>query len=213
MKTYPTIAHWHQGLQGEPMYAFDKLDGSNIRAEWSKKRGWYKFGSRKVLLHSDQKPLCEAIDIFKNKYGEDLARIFTDDKDLKKSLKFVVFFEFFGEKTFAGWHDDDDTYDVVLFDVNQDRKGIIPPKEFLKKFGHLHIPELVYEGNYNQKFIDVVQHNRFENYDFEEGVVCKGTRLTKRKNQSNIWMCKVKTFNWLNKVKEKLGQKAYEEEI
>ena len=27
------------------------------------------------------------------------------------------------------------------------------PKEFLKKFGHLDIAELVYEGNYNDEFI------------------------------------------------------------
>lgn len=213
MKSYPTIPHWYKGLEDQPVIAFEKLDGSNIRAEWSRKRGWYKFGSRKVLLHPDQQPLYNAVELFMNKYSEDLAKIFTDDKDLKKSLKFVVFFEFFGEKSFAGYHEDDDNYDVVLFDVNQDRKGIIEPKDFITKFGDLHIPEIVYEGDYNKEFVEAIQHNRFKDYKFDEGVVCKGSKLTKKGQQSNIWMCKIKTFEWLNKVKENIGQKAYENEI
>jgi hypothetical protein len=43
MKTYPSIS---RDIVGQPIYAFDKLDGSNIRAEWSKKNGFHKFGSR-----------------------------------------------------------------------------------------------------------------------------------------------------------------------
>lgn len=213
MKSYPTIPHWKQGLFGEYMYAFEKLDGSNIRAEWTKKNGWCKFGSRKVLLHSEQDILYRAKDMIVEKYGEDLERIFKDDKELRKSLKFVAFFEFFGKKSFAGHHVEDDEYDVVLFDVNQDRKGLIPPKEFLKKFGHLHKSELVYDGNYNMEFVQQIQHNIFEGYNFQEGVVCKGIRTTKRKNTENIWMSKVKTFEWLNKVKERLGENAYKEEV
>jgi hypothetical protein len=34
----------------EHCLAFDKLDGSNMRFEWSPKRGWYKFGSRGQLI-------------------------------------------------------------------------------------------------------------------------------------------------------------------
>lgn len=45
MKQYPTINYWNKGYFGESCYAFEKLDGSNIRAEWSKKQGWHKFGT------------------------------------------------------------------------------------------------------------------------------------------------------------------------
>jgi len=44
MKSYPSIPGKH--TNGIPLTVFDKLDGSNIRAEWSKKRGFYKFGTR-----------------------------------------------------------------------------------------------------------------------------------------------------------------------
>jgi hypothetical protein len=30
---------------GRPFVAFDKLDGSNIRAEWDRKKGWHRFGT------------------------------------------------------------------------------------------------------------------------------------------------------------------------
>lgn len=213
MKSYPSIPHWKEGIWGEKVYAFDKLDGSNIRAEWSKKRGWYKFGSRNVLLTSEQGILNKSIDLFNEKYADALERKFKDDKDLRKSLKFVVFFEFFGEKSFGGHHEEDDNFDVVLFDVNQYQKGLLPPNEFLKKFDDLHVAELVYYGNYNMEFIEQIKNNSFEDYNFKEGVVVKGIRTTKRKNQELIWMSKIKTYEWLNKVKEKLGQKAIEQEF
>ena len=44
MKQYPTIP---KTIQSIDIIAFDKLDGSNIRAEWNPKKGFYKFGSRK----------------------------------------------------------------------------------------------------------------------------------------------------------------------
>ena len=47
MKQYPSISG---KLVNTKIYAFDKLDGSNIRGTWSKKRGFYKFGTRTQML-------------------------------------------------------------------------------------------------------------------------------------------------------------------
>jgi hypothetical protein len=44
MKQYPEILHYSRGHFGEPVIAFEKLDGSNIRLEWQRKRGFFKFG-------------------------------------------------------------------------------------------------------------------------------------------------------------------------
>jgi len=211
MKTYPTIGHWNDGIFGEPIFGFDKLDGSNIRAEWSKKRGWYKFGTKKMIIDQTHDRFGEAVTLFLNKYSEDLERKFKDDKDMRKQLRFVVFMEYFGENSFAGFHEDEE-HDVVLFDVNQHNKGILEPKEFLKKFDDLHIPEIVYVGNYNKEFINRVKHNELDFY-LKEGVVVKGSRLTKRKTQELIWMCKVKTHEWVNKVRQRIGQQALANEF
>ena len=206
MKSYPTIRHWNDGILGESIFGFDKLDGSNIRAEWNKKRGWYKFGTKNMIIDRTHDRFGEAVDLFTAKYAEDLERKFKDDKDMRKQIRFVVFMEYLGENSFAGFHEDE-PHDVVLFDVNQHNKGILEPREFLKKFGDLHIPEIVYQGNYNKEFINAVKHNELETY-LKEGVVVKGSRLTKRKTQELVWMCKVKTHDWVNKVRERIGQQA-----
>ena len=43
MKGYPSIPREVQHSLN--VYAFDKLDGSQIRAEWTQKNGFFKFGS------------------------------------------------------------------------------------------------------------------------------------------------------------------------
>ena len=207
MKSYPTIPHWNKGIWGEQMFAFRKYDGSNIRFEWTKKRGWYKFGTRNVLLDPESKPLGEAVSLFMNKYADDLERKFRDDKDMRKQLKFMAFCEFLGENSFAGYHENE-THDVILFDVNQHNKGILTPKEFLNKFDDLDIAELIHTGTYNKEFVNNIKTNNFEDYDFDEGVVVKGMRTTRRKSNELVWMTKVKTNEWISKVRARLGEQT-----
>jgi hypothetical protein len=109
MKDYISISRDVQ--YGLPIYAFDKLDGSNVRVEWTRKNGFCKFGSRNRLIGSDQPFLSEAIDLMKQ-YEADLTRIFKD----QRYESAVAFFEFFGKNTFAGHHIEE-PHDVVLFDV------------------------------------------------------------------------------------------------
>lgn len=58
MKAYPSIST--QVDFSLPYWIFDKIDGSNLRAEFSSKRGFYKFGSRTQLLTPDQEALWPA---------------------------------------------------------------------------------------------------------------------------------------------------------
>ena len=61
MKIYPIISREiHRNI---PIYAFDKLDGSNIRVEWAPKKKFCKFGSRNRLIGTDQEFLPEAIEL------------------------------------------------------------------------------------------------------------------------------------------------------
>ena len=208
MKSYDKIPYYNDGHFGSYVYAFDKLDGSNIRCEWSRKRGWYKFGTRNNMIDASHEQFGEAIPLFLDKYGDSLPKIFM--KEYKKIESFVVFSEFVGENSFAGYHDPDDVKDIILFDVNGHRKGFLPPEEFIRNFGELHIPEIIYEGEYNYKLINNVQKNL---WDLKEGVICKGTFKTKKSNTDQVWMTKIKTKEWLRKVKDKLGDKALLEEV
>lgn len=207
MKQYSSIPHYNQIPLGTECYAFYKHDGSNFRAEWGRKRGWYKYGTRNVMVDKNTPIFGEAIDTFLNKYGESLDSIFRTR--YKKVDNFVIFGEFFGPNSFAGKHVDDDIKDIILFDVNQFKRGFLPPEEFIDNFGHLDIPKIVYKGEYNKSLISKVRNNELS---LEEGVVCKGVANTKKEGKI-VWMSKIKTKEWIEKVKIMYGEKALLEEF
>ena len=202
MKSYPRIDYWNHGYFGEDCIAAFKYDGSNMRFEWGHKNGWYKFGTRNVLVNEKTPLYGLGVQIFLQKYGEDLDRIFRTK--YPKCVNFVVFCEFFGENSFAGLHQEGDVMDVVLFDVSKYKHGFLSPYEFLDNFGHLHTPKILWQGEYNDELLEAVRTNV---WSLKEGVIAKGV------HNDNIWMTKIKTNDWLLKVKEKFGQKALAEEL
>jgi hypothetical protein len=207
MKQYPSIPYWSSDLLGESCIAFDKLDGSNIRCEWSRKRGWYKFGTRTQMIDERNENFGDAIPLFLDKYGDDLGRVF-HDRQYKSKPNYVAFFEYLGPNSFAGQHSITDKKDVVLLDISEYKRGLIPPKEFVQNFGHLHIPNIIYQGYLNQQFIDDIKNGQ---YPVDEGVMCKGTRKTK--GSELIWIAKVKTKSWVDKVKAKYGAEWTRKEL
>ena len=209
MKSYPRIQYFNQGLFGEDIYAFDKLDGSNIRAEWNPKRGWYKFGTRNNMIDERDLQFGEAVTLFLNKYGDSLPKVFRTNRSYKRIESFVVFAEYVGEQSFAGRHYDGDPKDIILFDVDQYKHGFVTPKNFVEDFGHLHIPDVIYQGPYTMDFVQDIRNNK---HNLKEGVIVKG--VFKTKNQKDeVWMVKVKTKEWLRKVKELHGERALLEEL
>jgi len=203
MKKYPTIPR--EIRKGIPIYGFDKLDGSNIRIEWSKKNSFHKFGSRKQLLSDDNPILKKAESIFLQKYSEDLERIFRKQQ-WQKAMAFV---ELWGQNSFAGNHEEDDEYTVTLFDIKKDKKGIILPNEFLKLFSHLDIAKLLYQGNINEDLIRAVKNRELEGMTFE-GIVCKASQY---KTPGIPLMIKIKSDEWVEKLRKKCAgnQKLFEE--
>ena len=60
--------------------------------------------------------------------------------------------------------------------------------------------------------MDFVQDIRNNKHNLKEGVIVKG--VFKTKNQKDeVWMVKVKTKEWLRKVKELHGERALLEEL
>jgi len=178
---------------GKSCYSFYKYDGSNLRWEWNKKRGFFKYGSRKRLFDGSDDQFGKALLLFKEKYEEPLSRILVDKF---RQDKVVVFTEYFGENSFAGTHDENDEMELKLFDIHVIKKGVLSPKEFLKTFGHLDFcAELLHEGNFNKEYIQKIR----ENIDgsLNEGVVVKGGK------GHSLWMSKIKTLSFLEKLKKK----------
>lgn len=198
MLQYLSIPGPRDAPKGLPGIAFDKLDGQNVRFEWTKKRGWYKFGTRRRLFDENEPGYGPSIALFLNKYGDAIPKVMTDNKDYRGVTECTVFGEFCGPNSFAGMHDPNDVMDVVFFDISVYKKGFVSPRTFLKHFGHLHIPTVVYEGNFNQPFINDVREGK---YPVKEGIVIKGNKSS-GKPPHNLWMAKVKTKAWLQKLRE-----------
>jgi hypothetical protein len=192
MKSYPSISK--EIRHDVYIYAFDKLDGSNIRAEWNSKKGFYKFGTRTQLTDEKTMPFGRAIPLLIGKYEADLAMVFKEQgwRDV------LCFFEFWGPSSFAGNHNFEEKMDVTLIDVNPYKQVILEPVPFLKTFGHLDIPKVCYEGHVSVGLFDQVKQSTLSGMTFE-GVVCKAAN---DKQTRMPIMFKIKSKAWLEKLKE-----------
>ncbi len=188
MKTYPSIDY--KVITTIPIYAFDKLDGSNIRAEWSSKKGFWKFGTRRRLLDNTDLILGDAPSLIKEKYEEDLSKIFYDNK----WGRVLCFFEYYGENSFAGNHEEDEEQTVTLIDINPFKKGILPASQFIKLTEKVDIPNVLYYGRINATFLSDVRSGKLPGITFE-GVVCKGVK------GREVKMFKVKTRDWIEEIR------------
>lgn len=191
MKSYPSITK--EIRHDVYIYAFDKLDGSNIRAEWNKKKGFYKFGTRTQLMDEKTMPFGQAIPLLKDKYERDLAMIF-EERGWRDA---ICFFEYWGQDSFAGAHNFEKPMDIILIDVNPYKEGILPPTQFIKYFGHLDTAKVLYEGQVSVELFDKVKQSTLPGMT-GEGVVCKGCN---EKTRMPV-MFKIKSQAWLNRLKE-----------
>lgn len=191
VKSYPTIQYCL--FPPGDFFVFDKIDGSNIRAEWSPKKGWHKFGTRTRLIDKYDPVFGKAPDLIFNKYSENLSKIFFD----KSYERVICFFEFFGKSSFAGHHIDE-KHDVMLIDVAPMYHGITSPDEFIDTYQKFGIPSVLHHGAITEELIDSVQNGTLKGMTFE-GIIGK------RKNDNTKIkvpiMFKHKNKAWLDKLK------------
>ena len=199
MKSYHKLYYYDESVIDKDCWAFDKLDGQNMRFEGNLKRGFYKFGSRTQMVPKNDEQFGIGVNIFLNKYHDQLIKILSDQiRD--KSTKITAFAELVGENSFCGKHNPNDELDLILFDIWIYKKGWVTPQKFIDDYGHLGIPNLIYRGKLTDHFISDVQEDKFL---LKEGVIAKG----------NDFMVKVKTKKWLTEVRNKLGEKYLMEDV
>lgn len=203
MKAYHSIEKNIQDYIGQFTFGFNKIDGSNFRAEWNRKLskknestyGFAKFGTRNELINSAS-PFREAIEIFMKKYSAPLDKIFRESILFREDEKISVYAEFFGENSFAGQHVWSEPHDVVIFDMFVYKKDFVKMGTFENLFEHLGIPKIITRGVLDEDMIQNVVENL---YELKEGIVFKGV-IDKK-----VWMAKVKTQEWLDKVRALYG--------
>lgn len=195
MKTYPSIPRSLRGRKAvRRLHLFDKLDGSNMRFEWSRKDGWTRFGTRHRITNESHPIWGGAMALFQESLAEPIARVAID----QGWDALVAFGEFWGPNTVGGRHDPSDTKRVTLFDVAPHKRGLVGPQRFLEYFGDLEIAAYLGEHDWDDALVARVRRGDLPGVSFE-GVVGKagdGHRLV---------MAKAKTQAWVDRVLRRLG--------
>ncbi len=194
MKTYPSIPYPGRKGTDKQLHTFAKLDGSNLRFEWSKKRGWYKFGTRRKLFDESFPVYGPALPLFRERLGEQLERTARD----YRWQSVIVYCEFYGPQSLGGEHVDGDPMELAVIDVNPYKQGFVLPTTFIELFGEFG-PEYLGYLKWTTEFIEQVQRGELPGASFE-GVVGKMSqgRHTRR--------YKTKTQAWKQAILEKYGE-------
>lgn len=193
MIQYPTI---DKTIRSGIWHIFDKLDGSNIRVEWTRKNGFCKFGKRHGLLDDQTPYLHESKDLILDGFGDPLSKVFRD----RRVEKATAFFEFYGSQSAFGIHYPG-LHRVSLIDVHIHKRGILNPADFMEWFGHLEIASLLGVSNITDVLIHQIKTNILPGMTFE-GVVCK------KGGRHGPEMFKIKSDAWLNLLKDHVKQKT-----
>ena len=182
MLQYPSIPGISKEILyhlGKPVIAQYKYDGSSLRWEWSPKKGWHKFGTRRQLFDASTPLYNQAIPLFLNGPADDIVNNIQQMNS--KCERITAFTEFFGPSSFAGSHVETESKELKLLDIFLFKKGFISPEILNQMFlGKSWLPEIIYTGELTTQFINDVRTGQYPVY---EGVVCKG----------NGFMTKIKT--------------------
>lgn len=198
MIEYPSISSEPQF--GGPFLVWDKLDGRNVRVEWSTKRGFYKLGARKTHLQDD---LRNEVTALVAQSSDSITSVFAS-KPLRWT-RGVCFFELYSDDSFAGSFPTDAPKKLALIDVAGPDGDLLDPREFYDLFFSTGLtPKLLLRGNFTKEVMREVNEGTLAGMTFE-GVVVKGPP---RHKHGMPVLFKAKNRAWLDKVKSLYGEKA-----
>lgn len=183
-----------------PCYAFSKLDGSNLRVEWSKKQGFSKFGTRQELFDATHSIFGEAVTRWTDDVGPQVLKHLKklDASMLNTAKKITIFGEFYGAHSFADSHVAEQ-HVIKVFDIEVAGQGFIEPKVFagLSKSSDIYVPFLGIHS-FNTPLIESVYESTFDcqcDQETPEGIILKHAV------RGEILRSKLKTKAWLERLK------------
>ena len=212
MKHYDSIPRIQDDgtLKSEIVWGFNKLDGQNFCITYKPKHKiWGPYGSRTRTVDENDEQFGQTVKWFQDSnYKPILENLVANNRGKKQVLngidEMTFFFEWYGENSFAGRHQEGDEMRLALIDVFLKKKGYMEPKDYYQIFNDhgVELPELVYTGPLSSEIIEKVRENDWtqEGADFpnvKEGVVFKRSTMMKGQRRPSV---KVKTKWWLNKL-------------
>ena len=212
MKHYDSIPKINEdgSLKGEVVWGFNKLDGQNFCVTYRPKTMQFgPIGSKNHTVDENDEQFGDTVKWFwAHGYADILAKAVSDRRSKKQVFngidEITFFFEWYGDKSFAGKHEEGDEMHLALIDVFLKKKGYMEPKEYYSIFKDtdVEIPELIYTGPLDSEIISRIQANDWtqSNPEFpnvKEGVVFKRSTLLSGQRRPSV---KVKTKWWLDKL-------------
>lgn len=106
----------------------------------------------------------------------------------------IVYYEYWGQKSLAGFHEQDDPKFLTLFDAAADGDDILPPGDFRKLFDD-DVPTARFLGrtNWTRGYIDLVRQKQVE------GVTSEGV-VAKLATRGETVRAKAKTQTWIDRI-------------
>lgn len=213
MKHYDSIPRIQDDgtLKGETVWGFNKLDGQNFCVTYNcRKKIWGPYGSRTVSVDENSEQFSPVVRWFNaSPYREILSGIMKENSGKKGIFNGVeevtFFFEWYGEHSFAGKHQEGDEMHLALIDVFLKKRGYMEPGDYYNLFkdSGVEIPELIYRGPLNNEIIECIQSYDWTKLNADvfpmvkEGVVFKRSTMLKGQRRPSV---KVKTKWWLDKL-------------
>ena len=212
MKHYDSIPRIQDDgtLKGETVWGFNKLDGQNFCVTYNcRKKTWGPYGSRTVSVDENSEQFGPVVRWFNaSPYREILSGIMKENSGKKGIFNGVeevtFFFEWYGENSFAGKHQDGDEMHLALIDVFLKKRGYMEPGDYYNLFKDcgIELPELLYRGPLTADLIEDIQSMDWEDGSIntspiKEGVVFKRSTMLKGQRRPSV---KVKTKWWLKKL-------------
>jgi hypothetical protein len=193
VKDYPSIPKKFEEFNA---YVFDKLDGSNLRFEWSRKKHWYKYGTRTRLFDQTDTVFGPAIPMFLSQLSEPLERVAVDNR----WESCIVFAEYWSPNSLGGVHADE-PHLLSVFDVAPFKQGILGPKDFLDLLtDKVPTPAFLGRLKWTRGFVERVYEGDVEGVTFE-GVVGKA-----KDGKHDLVMAKAKTKGWIEAIMARHGE-------
>ena len=155
MKHYDSIPRIQDDgtLKGETVWGYNKLDGQNFCVTYNcRKKTWGPYGSRTVTVDENSEQFGDTVRWFNDSNYKDILEAVIKSHSGKRELfngvdEITFFFEWYGDNSFAGKHQEGDNMRLALIDVFLKKRGYIEPKDFeLFRYCGIFVPELIYTG-------------------------------------------------------------------
>ena len=164
------------------------------------------------MVDENDEQFGDTVKYFKNSNIPDTLIEIVKENSGKKGLfsgidEITFYFEWFGEHSFAGRHDQSDELKLYLIDIFLKKKGYIEPKQYYEIFCNderLDTPELIYKGILTNDFVKEIWDNDWTKEGckypmVKEGVVCRMSHLMKGQRLPKV---KFKTKWWIDRLHE-----------